>query len=61
MQQHFGETKKQKMQRNKEKEGMENGKKYKKRSRKIKWLKFTNELINTFFESSRDEVESNVN
>ena len=48
------------MQSNKEKEGMGNGKKYKKRYRKIKWLRFTNELINAFLKSSSDEDESNV-
>ena len=33
------------IQRNKEKEGIEKGKKYQERSRKIKWLRFTNELV----------------
>ena len=55
MQQHFGG-----MQRNKEKKGIGNGKKYKKRSRKIKRLRFTNEFIDTFLESSSDEDEGNV-
>ena len=36
------------MQRNKEKEGMGNRKKYKKCSRKIKQLRFTNDFINIF-------------
>ena len=52
MQQRFGG-----MQRNKEKKGIGNGKKYKKRSRKIKRLRFTNEFIDTFLESSSDEDE----
>ena len=55
MQQHFGG-----MQRNNENKGMGNGKK-KKRSRKIKRLRFTNEFIDTFLESSSDEDEGNVN
>ena len=55
MQQHFGG-----MQRNKEKKGIRNGKKYKKRSRKIKRLRFTNEFIDTFLQSSSDEDEGNV-
>ena len=36
------------MQRNKEKEGMGKRKKYKKCSRKIKQLRFTNDFINIF-------------
>ena len=52
MQQHFGG-----MQRNKEKQGIGNRKKYKKCSRKIKQLRFTNEFIDTFLESSSDEDE----
>ena len=55
MQQRFGG-----MQRNKEKNGIGNGKKYKKRFRKIKRLRFTNEFIDTFLESSSDEDEGNV-
>ena len=47
------------MERNKEKEGM-GDKKYKRRSRKSKWLKFTNKFINTFFESSSDADEGSV-
>ena len=43
MQQRFGG-----MQRNKEKKGIGNEKTYKKCSRKIKWLRFTNEFIGTF-------------
>ena len=54
MQQGFGG-----MQRNKEKEGLGNKKIYKKRSRKIKLLRFTNEFIDTFLESSSDEDEGN--
>ena len=34
--------------------------KHKKRSRKTKWLRVTNKLINTFFESSSNENEGNV-
>ena len=45
------------MQRNKEKEEMGN-EKYKKHSRKIKRLRFTNEFIIAFLESSSDEDES---
>ena len=55
MQQRFGG-----MQRNKEKIGIGNGKKYKKRSRKIKRLRFINEFIDAFLESSSDEDEGNV-
>ena len=55
MQQHFGG-----MQRNKEKKEIGNGKKKKKHSRKIKRLRFTNQFIDTFLESSSDEDEGNV-
>ena len=54
MQQRFGG-----MQRNKENEW--ETKKKKKRSRKIKRLRFINEFIDTFLESSSDEDEGNVN
>ena len=47
------------MQRNKEKKGMGSRKKEKKRSRKIKLLRFTNEFIDIFLESSSDEDEGN--
>ena len=39
---------------------MVNGKKYTKRSTKIKWLRFTNELTDTSLESTSDENEGNV-
>ena len=39
---------------------MVNGKKHKKRSTETKWLRFTNELTDTFLESSSDEDEGNV-
>ena len=55
MQQRFGG-----MQRNKEKKGIGNGKKYKKHSRKITLLRFTIEFTDTFLESSSDEDEGNV-
>ena len=48
------------MQRNKEKKGMGNRKKYKKHSRKINLLRFTIEFTDTFLESSSDEDEGNV-
>ena len=47
------------MQRKKEKEGTGNRKKYKERSIKTKRLRFTNEFINTFLESSNNEDEAN--
>ena len=55
MQQRFG-----KMQRNKEKEGMGNVKKYKERSRQIKRSRFTNKFIDNVLESSISEDEGNV-
>ena len=42
------------------KEGMVNGKKYKKRSTKTKRLRFANKLTDIFFESSSDEDGGNV-
>ena len=39
---------------------MVNGKKYKKRSTQTKRLRFTNELTDTFLESSSNEDEGNV-
>ena len=56
MQQRFGW-----MQMSEEKKGMENGQKYKKCSRKIKRLRFTNEFIDTFLESGSDEDEGEGN
>ena len=42
------------------KEGMVNRKKSKKRSTEAKQLRFTNQLTNTFLESSSEEDEGNV-
>ena len=39
---------------------MVNGKKCEKRSTKAKQLRFTNQLTNTFLESSSEEDEGNV-
>ena len=48
------------MQRNKKKEKMRNGIKYKKRSKKTKRLRITNESTDTLLERTSNEDEGNV-